>query len=483
MKGGIMKINEYVTYDALGLAELVAKGEVTAAELQGVACEAAEQVNDQLNAVVGFVDHQYDGELAEDARFAGVPTFLKDLGAGIAGLPQEMGSRLTSGFVNPKTSHFAEQMLKAGFNVVGRTTCPEFGLTLTTESSAHGNTRNPWNLEYITGGSSGGSAAIVAAGVVPLAHTNDGGGSTRIPASICGNVGLKTSRGLVSLAPALNDVTGPLIAEGCNTRTVRDSAAFLDAVVGLAPGEGTMQQVPDFSYLDKLSEAPGKYRIAVSLDDWGGGEMHPDIRSEVERIAKSLRTMGHEVGEATPEIVKGNAITNAFKPLWFVIAEEAVRGLEPIMNRVADENTLEPITLKMLEAAGSITALEYRSAVGFSNIVARHLGVFFGEWDLLLTPALNRPTPKLGSKVSLMGGADLDEWYAEALSTVTHTPLANFSGVPAISVPCGIGPEDLPLGMHFFAPMGGEMQLLDIARQLEEAEPWIDRRPGVFVGQ
>ena len=476
-----MKVEEYVQYDALGLAELIAKGEVTSEDLATVAHDAAEQVNDKLNAVVGFVDHRYEGELADGARFAGVPTFLKDLGAGIAGVNQEMGSRLTTGFTSPVTAHFAEQMLKAGFNIVGRTTCPEFGLTLTTESAATGRTCNPWNTDYITGGSSGGSAALVAAGVVPLAHTNDGGGSTRIPASICGNVGLKTSRGMVSLAPMNNDVTGRLIAVGCNTRTVRDSAAFLDAVVGLAPGEGTMPYQPDYSYLEKLSEAPGRYRIAVSLEDWGVGEMDATIRSEVERIAEALSGMGHTVGEATPEVVKGGAIANAFRPMWMVIAESAVKQLAPHTNRTPGPDTLEPITLEMVEEGSNVSAFEFNNSIAFSNIVSRSLGMFFGEWDLLLTPALNRPTPELGSKVSLSGGASLDEWYEEALSTVPHTPLANFSGIPAISVPCGVGPNDLPLGMHFFGPMGGEMELLDIARQLEEAEPWIDRRPEVFV--
>ncbi len=476
-----MNVEEYVSYDALGLAELVTKGEVTGDELSALARQAAEQVNDSLNAVVGYVDYDHVGETAGDARFVGVPIFLKDLGASIAGVKQEMGSRFTSGYVPSYTAHFAEQMLKAGFNVIGRSTCPEFGLTLTTESLAHGRTCNPWNTDYITGGSSGGSAALVAAGAVPLAHTNDGGGSTRIPASICGNVGLKTSRGLVSLAPIMNDVTGPLIAEGCNSRTVRDTAAFLDAVVGPASGEGTIYHEPEISFLESLKEAPRKYCIAVSLDDWGGGAMDPVIRAEVERIAETLRGMGHQVDEATPDVVKGNAIAEAFKPLWFVLAEGTVKQLAPLTNRVAGPETLEPTTLEMVAAGSKISAFEHSSAIGLSNVVSRQLGLFFNDWDLLLTPTLNQATPKLDSKVTLHSGASLDDWYQAALTVVPHTPMANLSGIPAISVPCGIGPNDLPLGMHFFAPMAGEVELLDIARQLEEAEPWIGRRPEIFA--
>ena len=476
-----MKIEEYVSYDALGLAELVAKGEVTGDELAVIARQAAELVNDRLNAVVGYVDYDHVEETAMNARFVGVPTFLKDLGASIEGVKQEMGSRFTAGYVASHTTFFAEQMLKAGFKVIGRSTCPEFGLTLTTESLAHGQTRNPWNTDYITGGSSGGSAALVAAGAVPLAHTNDGGGSTRIPASICGNVGLKTSRGLVSLAPVMNVVTGPLIAEGCNSRSVRDTAAFLDAVVGPAPGEGTIYHKPEISFLESLKEAPRQYRIAVSLGDWGAGVMDPAIRAEVERIAETLRGMGHQIDEATPDLAKGSAITEAFRPLWFALAEATVKQLGPLTNRVAGPETLEPTTLEMVAAGSKVTALEYSSAIGFSNILSRQMGLFFNDWDLLLTPTLHQATPKLGSNVTLHSGASLDDWYQAALSVIPQTPMANLSGIPAISVPCGRGPGDLPLGMHFFARMGGEVELLDIARQLEEAEPWIGRRPKIFA--
>jgi amidase len=475
-----MNISEYVQYDGLGLAKLVKDGEVTAEELTSLARQAAEQVNGSLNAVVGYLDTVRSDSPDPNARFMGVPTFIKDIGASIEGIILEMGSRFTSGFKATFTTVFASRVLDAGFSIIGRSTCPEFGLTLTTESIAHGRTCNPWNLEHITGGSSGGSAALVASGVVPLAHSNDGGGSTRIPASICGNVGLKASRGRITHAPLTSDVSSPLVAQGCNSRTVRDTAAFLDAVAGPAPGE-SMISAPTESFLARLDDRPQHYRIAMSLDDWGPATMEAEIRSEVERIGQLLRDMGHRVEEATPDIVRGGGIMAMFATLWYTLAEAAVAELAPLTKRVPDADSLEPITLKMVEAGSKITALDLKKALAFTNTVSRALGLFFEEWDLILTPTLSRATPKHGSNLALQSDVPLQKWLEEVSSYIPHTPVANLTGVPAISVPCGIGPGELPLGIHFFAPMGGEAQLLDIAQQLEKAEPWCNRRPNIFA--
>ena len=475
-----MNIDEYLRYDALGLAELVANGDVTADELTAIARAAVAKVNPELNAIAGSLDPAVSGTPDDGARFVGVPTFMKDLGAGIAGVPQHMGSRLCEGYTPAETSYFAERLLAAGFNVIGRTTCPEFGLTLTTESMAAGRSANPWNTDHICGGSSGGSAALVAAGVVPLAHTNDGGGSTRIPASICGNVGLKTSRGRVSLSPGMNDVTGPLIAEGCNSRTVRDTAAFLDAVAGSAPGEATTLPPQEHSFLDGLDNHD-TYRIALSLDPWGDAVMHPDIRAEMERIGGVLRDLGHEVELATPSILTDGIVTENFQVLWFSLAQLTIDQIAPLTNRQPGPDTLEPMTRLMAEQGEKISALDFNKAIGASNVVGRSLGQFFDDWDLLLTPTLNQPTPTLGSDLTLHAGNTIEDWYHAALQVVPHTPVANFTGLPAISVPCGTGPGGLPLGAHFFGAMGQEATLLDVAAQLEEADPWRDRRPVVFA--
>lgn len=477
-----MDIAEYTRLDGLALAEAIARGELSAAEAATLARTAAQSVNDSLNAVVAFLDEPLSAKPAEGARFGGVPTFQKDLGAGYAGQKQEIGSRLAQGQVAPLTAYFSQGMLDAGLQILGRTTCPEFGLTMTTESVATGITRNPWNTDHITGGSSGGSAALVAAGAVPLAHTNDGGGSTRIPASICGNVGLKTSRGRVSLGPILNDVSMPLIAEGCNSRTVRDTAAFLDAVCKPTLGEATFCATQG-SFLQGLSQAPKKYRIAVSMDGWGNAPMDSAVRSEVERIANSLRQCGHQVEEAAPGSVLGDEAEKSFQILWCALAHLSVTASAMMTGNAPGPDTLEPVTLQMYEAGGRITALEHALALSGANNLGRDFAAFFQQWDLILTPTLNRGTPEVGSSITLSSELELDDWFAAASAIVPHTPAANMTGIPAISVPCAIGPGNLPLGMQFMAPMGGETALLDIAQQLEESEPWIGRKPAVFASR
>jgi len=279
----------------------------------------------------------------------------------------------------------------------------------------------------------------------------------------------------------MNDVTAPLIAEGCNSRTVRDTAAFLDALIGSTPGEATVSAEIPGSFSNGLKQAPKIYRIAVSVEGWGTADLDPEVRGEVERIAESLRQLGHQVEEATPDIVKGGAVMSCFETLWYCLANATINQLAPMTNRVPGPDTLEPTTLEMAEAGANVTAYEYANAIGFSNIVGRELGLFFEKWDLILTPSMARATPELNSHVTLNSGVPLREWFKDVTSLVPHTPVANFTGLPAISVPCGIGPADLPLGMHFFARMGGESQLLDIAHQLEQAEPWIDRKPAVFA--
>jgi amidase len=475
-----MKLGEYVKYDAIGLAELVEKGEITPDELATLAQEAAKKVNDKLNAIVSIFDEPYQEEAIEGAKFRGVPTFMKDLGASVIGITQESGSRLTAGLVSPLTTNFAQNVLNSGFQLIGRSACPEFGLTLTTESVSHGITRNPWNTDHIAGGSSGGSAALVASGVVPLAHSNDGGGSTRIPASCCGNLGLKTSRGRVSLGPIMNDVSSPLIAEGCNSRTVRDTAAFLDAVSKPAAGEGVMNSFIQESFLAGLEKAPETYRIAVSFDDWGSGPLESGIRDELERIAQSLREKGHKVEEATPTAVQADYF-DAFKVLWYSLAHFVVHSVAPMTNRTPDSSTLESITLKMVREGEKVTGFDVNQTMALSNQMSREFGEFFHNWDLLLTPTFIKGTPKVGGSITLNSDVSLEQWFDEASSLIPGTPIANMTGLPAISVPCAIGPGGLPLGMHFFAAMGNERVLIDIARQLEESEPWINRTPSVYA--
>ena len=475
-----MNLEEYTKHDAIGLAELVKKGEVTDKELANLSHEALNNVNNSLNAVVAVFDEPYKEESGEKAIFKGVPTFIKDLGASIAGITQESGSRLTKGLVAPLTTNFAQNMLNSGLQFIGRSACPEFGLTLTTESLAQGATRNPWNTDHIAGGSSGGSAALVAAGVVPLAHSNDGGGSTRVPASCCGNVGLKASRGRISLGPIMNDVNSPIIAEGCNSRTVRDTAAFLDAVSKPAIGEAILNNFKKESFLTLMGQAPKKYKIAVSFEDWGDNPMDPQIKEELERIAESLRENGHQVEEATPPVINLDYF-DAFKTIWYAMANLVVKTNATLTNREPSLDNLESITFQMVAEGEKVSAFDQTLIMGMAGHMGLEFGHFFEEWDLLLSPTFIQGTPKIGSPLTLNSKCTLDEWFEEASRFIPGTPIANMTGLPAISIPCAIGPGGLPLGMHFFSGMGKERILIDIARQLEESDPWIDRHPSIYV--
>jgi len=475
-----VNLEEYTKHDAIGLAELVKKGEVTDKELANLSHEALNNVNNSLNAVVAVFDEPYKEESGEKAIFKGVPTFIKDLGASIAGITQESGSRLTKGLVAPLTTNFAQNMLNSGLQFIGRSACPEFGLTLTTESLAQGATRNPWNTDHITGGSSGGSAALVAAGVVPLAHSNDGGGSTRVPASCCGNVGLKASRGRISLGPIMNDVNSPIIAEGCNSRTVRDTAAFLDAVSKPAIGEAIMNNFKKESFLTLMGQAPKKYKIAVSFEDWGDNPMDPQIKEELERIAESLRENGHQVEEATPPVINLDYF-DAFKTIWYAMANLVVKTNATLTNKEPSLDNLESITFQMVAEGEKVSSFDQTLVMGMAGHMSLEFGHFFEEWDLLLSPTFIQGTPKIGSPLTLNSKCTLDEWFEEASRFIPGTPIANMTGLPAISIPCAIGPGGLPLGMHFFSGMGKERILIDIARQLEESDPWIDRHPSIYV--
>ncbi len=475
-----MNLEEYTKHDAIGLAELVKKGEVTDKELANLSHEALNNVNNSLNAVVAVFDEPYKEESGEKAIFKGVPTFIKDLGASIAGITQESGSRLTKGLVAPLTTNFAQNMLNSGLQFIGRSACPEFGLTLTTESLAQGATRNPWNTDHIAGGSSGGSAALVAAGVVPLAHSNDGGGSTRVPASCCGNVGLKASRGRISLGPIMNDVNSPIIAEGCNSRTVRDTAAFLDAVSKPAIGEAIMNNFKKESFLTLMGQAPKKYKIAVSFEDWGDNPMDPQIKEELERIAESLRENGHQVEEATPPVINLDYF-DAFKTIWYAMANLVVKTNATLTNKEPSLDNLESITFQMVAEGEKVSSFDQTLSMGMAGHMSLEFGHFFEEWDLLLSPTFIQGTPKIGSPLTLNSKCTLDEWFEEASRFIPGTPIANMTGLPAISIPCAIGPGGLPLGMHFFSGMGKERILIDIARQLEESDPWIDRHPSIYV--
>lgn len=479
-----MNLEEYSRYDATALAELVKDREVSAKELAQLAAQGVTIVNPALNAVIEVFDDRVD-DLDENSLpggpFHGVPFFLKDLGPRQKGRRQEGGSRLMKGYVADYSSFLTEQIERAGLNILGRTTCPEYGVTGTTESILTGATANPWDTARIAGGSSGGSAAIVAAGVLPMAHSNDGGGSTRIPASICGNVGMKHSRGRISYAPEGCDLSFPLFSDGVNAHTVRDVAGFLDAVMGPAPGEPIPFCSPERPYIVEASREPGKLRIAVCKDRWGPIAYDKVIANETARVAKLCEDAGHIVEQAAPPIDYEQYL-HVFKRIWCIDISAMLDYEAGEMGRSISMDTVEPTTMQMYEAGKGASAAERLGISSVFSMASRQLGAFYEQFDLLLTPVMAQSTPPLGSQFNLVQeGLSLDEWFENAFQLIPITPLNNFTGTPAISLPMGKDGNGMPLGMHFMAPIGREDRLFNIAGQLEQISPWVNERPGVHV--
>ncbi|MEJ2171770.1 MAG: amidase family protein [Woeseiaceae bacterium] len=479
-----MNFDEYCGYDATGLARLVSRGEVQAKELARLAAKAVEAVNPALNAVIEVFSDRVAGldeASLPNGPFRGVPFFLKDLGPRQKGRRQDGGSRLTQGYVADYSHFFTKKMEDSGLNILGRTTCPEFGVTGTTESTLTGATANPWDTSRIAGGSSGGSASIVAAGVVPMAHSNDGGGSTRIPASICGNVGMKHSRGRISYSPDGCDLSFPLFSEGVNAHTVRDVAGFLDAVHGPAPGEPIPFCEPRRPFIEEVSQEPGQLRVAVCDGNWGPIPMHPDIAAEMQRVATLCEDAGHMVEMAIPAFDYDRYL-QVFRALWCIDIAAMLDVEAAAMRRQVSLDTVEPMTLKMYESGRTASAAERLAVSAEMHVMSRQLGDFFEAFDVLLTPTLAQATPHLGSPADLQHDEmSLEDWFTYVLNLIPYTPVNNMTGTPAVSLPLCKDPNGMPLGAHFMAPIGREDRLFNLAGQLEKVAPWAGRRPDCHV--
>ena len=479
-----MKPSEYTAHDGLALADLVARGEVTPAELAATARAAIDEVNPRLNAVIGRIDAVADEALTrgpKGAPFSGVPFLIKDIGMHYAGIPHEMGSRFTEGFVFPHDTELAVRFKKAGLVTLARTNTPEFGCNASTEPVSKGPTRNPWNPAHSTGGSSGGSAAAVAAGVVPFAHANDGGGSIRIPAANCGLVGLKPSRGRMPSGPDSDDLIFGMGAELVVSRTVRDTAAVLDATHGPDVGARIMLPGPVAPYSQLITRPPARLKIAYALESPDGAvPMHPDCRAGVERTAKLLHDLGHIVEEASPSFDHEAACLN-FLDLAAAYFGGGIGVIQQLTGRVPSRENLEATTLAIYEYGRQLSAFGLASAFARINALSRVMGAFFTTYDLWLTPTLAVPPVKLGvmNATAEMGAA---AWITSILSLAPFTAPFNATGQPAISLPLHQSADGLPIGMHFVGRLGDEAILLQIARQLEEAAPWAGRRPGIFFG-
>lgn len=491
---------EYDQYDGLGLAELVRQGEVSPTEMVEEAIARIEALNPQLNAVI---HKMYDQALetarnrVEDGPFRGVPFLLKDMTAAYAGEPLRAGCRFLADYIPDHDSELVRRYKCAGVIVVGKTNCPEFGLVPYTEPELFGPTRNPWDLTRNPGGSSGGSAAAVAAGMVPLAHGNDGGGSIRIPASCCGLVGLKPTRGRVPIGPDIAESWHGFSIDHVLSRSVRDSAAMLDATHGEDVGAPYVAPAPKRPYVEEVGADPGKLRIAFTADPFMPSTVHVDCLKGLGATAELCRKLGHEVVEAKPQI-DAQAFAKAFFMVACADTRASIEEYEHLLDHKATPQDFEPSTWAVGLLGKEIPGSELSKALHMLKGSGRKVGRFFEDYDVLLTPTLARPPVAIGELqpkgveaaalkllCNLNSGrmidtfVDIEELAGQIFHFIPFTPLFNASGHPAISLPLYWNESGLPIGMQFAARFGDEAILFRLATQLEQAQPWFDRRPPI----
>ncbi len=493
-------MNDYSSYDALALAEMVRTKQVSPRELVEASIERIESLNPRLNAVVHKMydeaRRQADSS-AGDGRFRGVPFMLKDLLSWYDGAPTSSGSRLYEGWIPPHDTEIVQRYRRAGVIVVGKTNTPEFGLTPFTEPELFGPTVNPWDTTRTTGGSSGGSAAAVASGMVPWAGGGDGGGSIRIPASCCGIFGLKPTRGRTPAGPVIGELWQGAAIEHCITRSVRDSAAMLDAISGPDIGAPYWAPASERPFLEEVSRHPGKLRIAVTSTPFLGHDVHPDCVTALADATRLLESLGHEVVEAAPTVDK-DEFNRAFLTVVCGEVRSDILEAKKRLGRAAGSSDVEFTTWGLNLLGASISAGEFVKAERYLRSASRGVGAFFEKYDVLMTPTLSVPPFKTGSLqpkpherallkvlgklragnvLKLLGA--LEQSAKTIFDAIPYTPLFNVTGQPAMSVPLHWNSENLPIGIHFVGRYGDEATLFRLAGQLEEARPWATRRPPI----
>ena len=466
-------MNDYEDHDGLGLAALVKRREVTAGELLDAAWQRFQQRNPALNAVVtplfDAARQAIDAGLPA-GPFEGVPFLVKELVASVAGAATTASSRLYAGNMARADSEIVARFRRAGVSIVGKTNSSEFGLSPACESRLYGITRNPWRHDLSPGGSSGGSAAAVAAGIVPLAHATDGGGSIRIPASCCGLFGLKPTRARISAGPESGEGLSGLAMQHVVSRSVRDSAAMLDAIAGALPGDPYVAPPPARPFLDEVGAAPGVLRIAFARTAPNGAPLHPDCVAAVEDAARLCESLGHQVDEASPAY-DAEALRSGFGLVFS--AHTAANIARATGGPLPDPELLEPLTYALAERGMRISAADFIAAVHGLHRQSRRIAAFFERHDLWLTPTLAQPPQPIGAFETESG--DVDTWLARIDAFLPFTYPFNVTGQPAMSVPLHGSADGLPIGVQFAARYGDEAMLLRLAGQLEQARPWFAR--------
>ncbi len=479
----MVKMSEFADYDGLGLADLVKTGKVTPQELKDASLEAIEKLNPKLNSVVSVLADDAQKEIdagLPDGPFKGVPFVIKEMVAHAAGATMQMGSRLAEGLVLPHDTELVARFRKAGLVTVATTTTPEFGFNANTEPVLHGSTRNPWNTERSPGGSSGGSAASVAAGIVPIGHANDGGGSVRIPAACCGLVGLKPTRGRIPTGPDYGELLNGIAIEFVVSRSVRDSAVLLDAVAGPDPGCYAWAEPPSTPFASQAAGPPGKLRIAWMEKPLSGVPVDPECAAALRDTVKLCEELGHEMVEAAPQIdVEAHAL--ATLRVWSANLASMMDTVAEVMGRTPSEENLETASWACYQYGKNLSAPDLLKALDIYTGVSRAVGTFFQGFDALLSLTAAQPAWPLGELDQNAPGMTAEGWVEQVFTLCPFTNLFNTTGLPAVSLPLAWTQGGLPIGIQFAGRFAGEGTLLKIAKQLEEARPWKDRRPPVHV--
>ena len=469
----------YDSLDAMGLAEAVRRGDVKPAELLEAAIARAEEIDPAIRAIVIPMFEEARREVERGVPpgpFHGVPFLLKDLHLLYTGVRTTYGSRLFADHVADHDSELTARYRRAGLVIFGKSASPEFGITTSTESALFGDTRNPWSLAHSAGGSSGGAAAAVAAGIVPAAHASDGGGSIRIPASCCGLVGLKPTRARTPMGPDAGEGWSGMSVNHVVSRSVRDSAALLDATHGPAPGDPYRAPVPARPFLDEVGADPGRLRIALQTEAFNGADTDPECAAAARAAAKLLEGLGHSVEEAALA-VDAQAFARASQVIIAANLRATVMDRTAALGRELRDDDLEPFTRMMVDAAAGADAAEYARSIKTIHALGRQVEGFLARYDVLLTPTLAAPPCELG-RLSLRN-PDRAGLIESLGRTIGYTQLFNASGHPSASLPLAWSAAGLPIGVQISGRFGDEATLLRLAAQLEQAAPWSQRRPAL----
>lgn len=483
-----MNLKEYAQYDATGLAELVKNGDVTPKELVDLAIEGLNEVNPDLNGVWQVLKDEAYAEIEKglaEGPFKGVPFLIKEILLHAEGISTNFGSRFAEGFTYAVDSFLMDSFRQAGFVTIGTTSTPEWGYNATAEAVVGGPTHNPWGLGHSSGGSSGGAAVSIASGIVPLAHGNDGGGSIRIPASQSGVVGLKPTRGRVSAGPFNGEVLGGNGIEFALTKTIRDTATLLDAVSVRRPGEyAYAPKLEGFeSYAECIKTPVRKLKIAYSTETASGFKPTADVEEALLKTVELLRSLGHEVVEAYPTYDR-EAFLPAVKDVWAVSVAGMIKAVADATGKIPSTEEIELVMFECYKEGISIPAIQYYTSLNILAGIAREVGMFFEDYDVLLTPTMSSTAIKHGILDANREGVTPQELTNQMLGEVApYTALFNNTGQPAISLPLQHSDNGFPIGMHFVGKFGDEATLLQLGAQLEVAAPWKDRVPPVHVSR